>query len=265
MEWQRLFSPISPSPPRSLAPSLPRSLSPFLVAWTLPSALFYTLVHFGSPGYAMTYLGAALLGVAWALEPVWRRVGRRGQAAILIGVAAVNAWVFLGGAPVQGGQAGFGVMTLGELRGHETYWERVGCFIRARYRPGEVAVLVPPSFTDGLRTAEYLLPEYWPATGLAVDPVKLRRTPASLKPGYFRYVTPEDARRDGRPTLCIARVPLQTHHFRTLFGESYTEVSIGGGMQLGEIPPASIPALSSTGERLRRRGGYEEPRGRSLP
>jgi 4-amino-4-deoxy-L-arabinose transferase-like glycosyltransferase len=221
----------------------PPGLAAFLLTWGVPSALFYGLVHFGSPGYAMTYLGAVLLAAAWALETLWTRLGARAATAVFTVVAALDAGVFLGGAPFHQGQTGFGVVTARELRDHEECWQRIPLYLRAHYRSGEVALLVTPSFTDGLRVAQYLLPEYWPATALAVDPEMLRKMPPSLLPGYFRYRRPDQALRDARPTLCLARTESQRQYYRKLFGKAYREVSIGGGVRIGVLAGRARPRL----------------------
>jgi hypothetical protein len=176
-----------------------------------------------------------LLALVWWLQPLWQRLGGKRHAAVLAGIAGINAWVFFGGAPLGGEQTGFGVLTVSELRDHDRYWRSLGGYVRGHYHPGELALLVPPSFTDGLRMAQHVLPEYWPATGLAVDPIRLRNTPPALRPGYFRYVTPDEARRDGRPTLCAARLPEQSRHYRKLFGDAYREIAIGSGMRTGIV------------------------------
>jgi hypothetical protein len=237
----------------------------FLLTWGLPSALFYLLIHFASPGYAMSYLGAVLLAVASALEALWVRTSPRAQIAVLAGVIAFNAWVFLGGAARSGEESGFGVLTAAELRAHESYWRQLVAYVDREHRPGEVAVLVSPSFTDGLRVAQYLLPDHWQATGLAVKDTWLRDTPPGLKPEYFRYVTPTVALRENRPTVCVARVADQARYFRSLFGDAYGEVSLGSGLRAGTLLPRGWSGVTwkpSSGESP---GDYTAPRGRVLP
>ena len=107
---------------------------------------------------------------------------------------------------------------------------------------GTVAVLVTPSFTDGLRVAQYLLPEYWPDTALAADHHLLETSPPSLLPPYFRYATPEQARRELRPTLCLSRVEQQRGYYRKLFGDAYQEIDLGGGVRIGKLVPIPLRA-----------------------
>jgi hypothetical protein len=161
----------------------------FLLAWILPPAAFYTLVHFGQAGYVLTFLPALVILLARALveavaagserlrRPNWRWAL---TAAALVALVLVNTGFFARARPLPrefDHRAGdpwiwrardeihdwIMSRTAAALREHEAVIRTYVETIRAVYDPDDTALLTElgnPRSYPWLRHAMFYLPEY---------------------------------------------------------------------------------------------------------
>ena len=196
-----------------------------------PAFLFYLLVHFNSPGYALTYAGyLAAVGAALCARLA---AGLRARTSVpwsaLLAVAIVlgNGVLFLRGWP---GMAKFGQRSLSaaEIRDHDRYYREVAAYLRHAHPAGNVRLLCSWSATDGLRVAQTLLPYHAPQVAQAVERVPdLPPTFAALS--WLRLITPEQVRGEGRPVYAVFRTWEDPPYHQGLFPEGWEEVPIGPG------------------------------------
>ncbi len=161
----------------------------FLVAWIVPPAAFYTLVHFGQAGYVLTFLPALVIllsrvlveAVAAGSECLRRPNWRWGlTAAALVPLCLVSTAFFVSARPVprefnnrSGGtwmwrakdEAHDWIMsrTAAALREHEAVIRTYVETIRAVYDPSDTALLTEvgnPRSYPWLRHAMFYMPEY---------------------------------------------------------------------------------------------------------
>jgi hypothetical protein len=161
----------------------------FLVAWTVPPAAFYTLVHFGQAGYVLTFLPALVIllsrvlveVVAAGSERLRRPNWRWGlTAAVLVPLSLASTAFFVSARPVPrefnnrtGGtwvwrardEAHDWIMsrTAAALREHEAVIRTYVETIRAVYDPTDTALLTEvgnPRSYPWLRHAMFYMPEY---------------------------------------------------------------------------------------------------------
>jgi len=161
----------------------------FLLAWILPPAVFYTLVHFGQAGYVLTFLpGLVILlsrvlveAVAAGSERLRRPNWRWGlTAAALVPLCLVSTGFFVSARPVPRhfdnrtgdawvwrakDEANDWIMsrTVAALREHEAVIRTYVETIRAVYDPADTALLTEignPRSYPWLRHAMFYLPEY---------------------------------------------------------------------------------------------------------
>jgi len=161
----------------------------FLLAWIVPPAVFYTLVHFGQAGYVLTFLPALVIllsrvlveGVAVGSERLRRPNWRWGlTAAALVPLCLVSTGFFVSARPAPrdfdnrtGGawvwrakdEANDWIMsrTVAALREHEAVIRTYVETIRAVYDPADTALLTEignPRSYPWLRHAMFYLPEY---------------------------------------------------------------------------------------------------------
>ncbi len=156
----------------------------FLVAWVVPPALVYALVHFGQAGYVLTFLPALVILLARVLLATLadhvRLPGRArvwGRAAAVLVIVLVNGSFFVSARPLPrdfetpGWQHRLTAetndwiwsRTAAALREHERIVRGFVDGIRGLYDPAETAVITefgnPRSYT-WLRHAMFYLPEY---------------------------------------------------------------------------------------------------------
>jgi 4-amino-4-deoxy-L-arabinose transferase-like glycosyltransferase len=130
----------------------------FFAAWILPPLAVYTLVHFGQYGYLLTIVPAVYILLARALVgPVPVPVGRRGLAAVVVGVAALVHAVAFARAPAIEVPGLFA-----SAPGTESWTTN----LQARYR-----FRLWPTTVGGLREQEAVIAAY-------VDGVRQRFDPA---------------------------------------------------------------------------------------
>ena len=161
----------------------------FLLAWILPPAAFYTLVHFGQAGYVLTFLPALVILLARALveavaagskrlrRPNWRWAL---TAATLVALVLVSSGFFALARPLPrefDHRAGdpwiwrardeindwIMSRTAAALREHEAVIRTYVETIRAVYDPDDTALLTElgnPRSYPWLRHAMFYLPEY---------------------------------------------------------------------------------------------------------
>lgn len=161
----------------------------FLLAWMLPAGTFYTLVHFGQAGYALTFLPALLILLSrvliWAVaagserlrRPNWRRAL---TAAAVLPLVLINTGFFVSARPLprefdhRAGDSWLGrardefhdwIMsrTAAALREHEAVIRTYVETIRAVYEPSDTALVTElgnPRSYPWLRHAMFYLPEY---------------------------------------------------------------------------------------------------------
>jgi len=161
----------------------------FLVAWIVPPAAFYTLVHFGQAGYVLTFLPALVIllsrvlveVVAVGSERLRRPNWRWGlTAAALVPLCLLSTAFFVSARPVPrefdhrtGGswmwrvkdEAHDWIMsrTAAALREHEAVIRTYVETIRAVYDPSDTALLTEvgnPRSYPWLRHAMFYMPEY---------------------------------------------------------------------------------------------------------
>lgn len=161
----------------------------FLVAWIMPPAAFYTLVHFGQAGYVLTFLPALVIllsrllveAVAAGSERLRRPNWRWGlTAAALVPLCLASTGFFVSARPVPrefnhrtGGawvwrardEAHDWIMsrTAAALREHEAVIRTYVETIRAVYDPSDTALLTEvgnPRSYPWLRHAMFYMPEY---------------------------------------------------------------------------------------------------------
>jgi hypothetical protein len=175
----------------------------FLLAWMVPPAAFYALVHFGQAGYVLTFLPALVILLARALveavaagsERLRRPNWRWGLTAVaVIAFVLINTGFFARARPVprefakRAGDAWLWrardeihdwIMsrTAAALEEHEAVIRTYVDTIRAAYDPEDTALLTElgnPRSYPWLRHAMYYMPEY------AIYQVQLGE-----RPGYY--------------------------------------------------------------------------------
>jgi Protein of unknown function (DUF2723) len=161
----------------------------FLVAWILPPAAFYTLVHFGQAGYVLTFLPALVLLLTHALvdtvaagsarlrRPNWRWAL---TAAAVVPMLLVNTGFFVSARPAprefenRSGEAWrwrardefhdwIMSRTVAALREHEAVIRTYVETIRAVYEPSDTVLVTEMGNRRSypwLRHAMFYLPEY---------------------------------------------------------------------------------------------------------
>ncbi|MCI0545980.1 MAG: DUF2723 domain-containing protein [Candidatus Rokubacteria bacterium] len=176
----------------------------FLLAWLVPPAAFYTLVHFGQAGYVLSFLPALVILLTRALLEVLTAGSERGRrhpiwrgaiaAGVLVPLILVNTGFFVSARPVprdfeqrQGtwverarDEIHDWIMsrTAAALREHEAVIRTYVETIRLAYDPADTALLTElgnPRSYPWLRHAMYYLPEF------SIYQVRLRPGP----PGFL--------------------------------------------------------------------------------
>lgn len=212
----------------------PTSLLAALVFF--PAFLFYLLVHFNTPGYALTYAPlVVVLGAAAAARlcsgkgaaAAWRAAGL----AVVIGAGnlALSLWGWPGT-----NHMGLRAMSWAEIRDHDRYYQELNEYLTAHYRPGSVRLLASWNFTDGLRVVEHDLPTYEPDVAQAVGEVP-HLPPSFHKLRWLRLLTPDLLLQEGRPILAVTRTPVDLPYYQRLFGDEIELTPIGPGHVLGVI------------------------------
>jgi hypothetical protein len=161
----------------------------FLLAWVVPPAIFYTLVHFGQAGYVLTFLPALVILLSrvlvWAVavgaerlrRPNWRWALTTGVMLLLV---LINTGFFVSARPLPrefNKRDGDGWMwrardefhdwimsrTAAALREHEAVIRTYVETIRAVYDPSDTALVTElgnPRSYPWLRHAMFYMPEY---------------------------------------------------------------------------------------------------------
>ncbi len=161
----------------------------FLVAWTLPPAIFYALVHFGQAGYVLTFLPALMTLLSrvlvWAVAAGSQRLRRPDwrwalTAAAVLPLLLINTGFFVSARPLprefknRSGDAWVWraqdefhdwIMsrTAAALREHEAVIRTYVETIRAVYDPSDTALVTElgnPRSYPWLRHAMFYMPEY---------------------------------------------------------------------------------------------------------
>jgi len=139
----------------------------FLALWIVPSILFYTLFHMGSPGLIYVYLPALFLIAAWGVMQLTRAVPQW-RVFVVIALCAANAFLFLGTPPDLYTGRALRALNYSSLVAHDRSLGARVETIRAQFDPRTTLVLA----TDW-RFAEYYLPEYRAMLFLPQDRVPL--------------------------------------------------------------------------------------------
>lgn len=127
----------------------------FLLAWVLPSLLFYTLIHMGQQGLVFVFLPVLLLVSAQALV---RLVEGRGRAALIVGAVlsvVLNGTLFVALPEYLLGEERFKVLNWDTLCNNDAYYQDRFDAIREHF-PRESTVIVASRW----RHVEWYLPEY---------------------------------------------------------------------------------------------------------
>ncbi|MGH7373797.1 MAG: ArnT family glycosyltransferase [Candidatus Rokuibacteriota bacterium] len=161
----------------------------FLLAWVVPPAIFYTLVHFGQAGYVLTFLPALVILLSrvlvWAMaagserlrRPNWRWALTAGAVLLLV---LINTGFFVSARPLPrefNNREGDRWMwrardefhdwimsrTAAALREHEAVIRTYVGTIRAVYDPSDTALVTElgnPRSYPWLRHTMFYMPEY---------------------------------------------------------------------------------------------------------
>jgi hypothetical protein len=161
----------------------------FLLAWMVPPAIFYTLVHFGQAGYVLTFLPALVILLSrvlvWAMaagserlrRPKWRWALTAGAVLLLV---LINTGFFVSARPLPrefNNREGDRWMwrardefhdwimsrTAAALREHEAVIRTYVGTIRAVYDPSDTALVTElgnPRSYPWLRHTMFYMPEY---------------------------------------------------------------------------------------------------------
>jgi hypothetical protein len=161
----------------------------FLLGWTLPPAVFYTLVHFGQAGYVLTFLPALVILLSrvlvWAVAAGSERLRRPNwrwalTAAAVLPLVLINTGFFVSARPLprefdhRAGERWLSrardefhdwIMsrTAAALREHEAVIRTYVQTIRAVYEPSDTALVTElgnPRSYPWLRHAMFYMPEY---------------------------------------------------------------------------------------------------------
>lgn len=241
----------APEPAVELPEGEDQASTVFLLLWGLPSALFYLAVHFVSPGYAMTYAGALLIAAGASVVRVCDRVRIRWvRTGVVVSLALANLSLFACGDRLMGSGLGHGVLYLAEIRSHDDYWRRFPEVAFDIAPPGHLMILTSPTFTEGLRVAQFYLSEYHddirqPAILDAQTPL-----PYPVRTGALPLISPAAVLADPRPKLCVMRTDFDVAYFQHLFGPA-VRVTRERGITVGRITGGghvADPAHPSSGE-----------------
>ncbi|MGH7314007.1 MAG: ArnT family glycosyltransferase, partial [Candidatus Rokuibacteriota bacterium] len=158
----------------------------FLIGWTVTPVAVYTLVHFGQPGYVLTFLPALVILLAHVLITALAgaqgaRPRRRALAAVaaVVLIVLVNGAFFVSARPAprdfERSTLGWAQMaehelsdwifshTAAALREHEAVVQTYVRSLRGLYRPDDTLIITElgnPRSYPWLRHAMYYLPEY---------------------------------------------------------------------------------------------------------
>jgi hypothetical protein len=216
--------------------------------WILPPALFYLLVHFNMTGYALLYAPALVVLAAMALarltgpeagaEGGGEAPARRGRLGLAAGVVLGNALIFWFGLPWATPRMGQRAISRAEIADHDAYWTHLREWLARRSPPGEARVLVPATSTEGLRTAEALLPEragdVYQVVGILPPPLP----PSIARLPFLHFCSAAQVEADSRPAFAVWRTTEDiAYHRNTWRGRirSIPTAPIGGGYEVGVI------------------------------
>jgi len=202
-----------------------------------PAFLFYLLGHFNSPGYALVYSG---LVAALAAASGGRLLtdGRR-LAAVVAAILAGNGLLFLYGAPWDGGRLGQRALSAVEIADHARYFRELREALPRLGPPGKVRILASWTSTEGLRVVQAAVPEYAGDAALAVAARPELPEPLG-RLGFYRLMTPEEIRAEGRVVVCVVRTWEDPPHHRRLFGEALEFAPIGPGHAVMVLPALTV-------------------------
>lgn len=227
-----------------------REMLGFAALFTAPAFAFYLLLHFNSPGYALTYCGllAALgaVGCAALLERPGKSAAKTWRYAVLAAcLAAGNTALFWFGWPGPGSTA-HRALSGAELRDHDRYYRELRAFLNREYGKAPVRIICSWNFTEGLRVVQAALPDRPDAV---VQPMKAGDyVPALLRHlTWFRLVTPAQVRREGRPVIAVVRTREDPPYHQYYFGKHWDKVSIGPGHIVYRLRTEREPAAGVAG------------------
>jgi hypothetical protein len=223
----------------------------FLLFWGLPSALFYLSVHFVSPGYAMTYAGALLIAGGASVARVCDRIRVRWvRTGVVASLALANLALFAYGDRLMGSGLGHGVLYLAEIRSHDRYWRRFPEVAFDIAPPGHLMILTSPTFTEGLRVAQFYLSEYHNDIRQPAVPDTQTPLPYLVRTGALPLISPAAVLADPRPKLCVMRTGVDAAFFTQLFGPA-VRITRDRGITVGRITGQehrAAPAHPHSGE-----------------
>src|SRR5262249_45649349 len=127
-----------------------------------------------------------------------------------------------------------------EIRSHDDYWRRfpeVACGLAP---PGHLLILTSPTFTEGLRVAQFYLSEYHADIRQPVQVDTRSPLPYPVRHGGLPISSPAAVLADPRPKLCVTRTPFDVAFFQHLFGPSLRIVR-EQGITVGRIAGAAHP------------------------
>ena len=189
----------------------------FLTAWSLPSVLFYVLIHVGEYGYVFSFLPAALLAAVWGVSRLARsaaasRGERFGRAAFAVPVAlmtALNMGLFLLAPPA---------MSADRLAARETILGSKIETIKENFNPS--TTLIVSIFDE--QQVEYYLPGF---RHFGMDPMEEPRASLELGPSISAVVIFDDFLRPGSGNLSTA-LPLAADQKLTIIRRRPGERSV---------------------------------------
>ena len=189
----------------------------FLAAWSLPSVIFYILIHVGEYGYVFSFLPAALLAAVWGVSRLARsaaasRGERFGRAAFAVPVAlmtALNMGLFLLAPPA---------MSADRLAARETILGSKIETIKENFNPS--TTLIVSIFDE--QQVDYYLPGF---KHFGMDPMEGPRASLELGPRISTVVIFDDFLRPGSGNLS-ASLPLAADQKLTIIRRRPGEHSV---------------------------------------
>jgi len=127
----------------------------FVVAWLLPALFFYTIIHMGQQGLVFVFLPALLLISSVGIVRLLETPGRKALSLGVMGMALLNALVFVASPEYPFGSGSLKVLSWDTLRNNDTYFSDRFDVIRDRFLPDSTAIVA-----DRWRHVEWYLPEY---------------------------------------------------------------------------------------------------------
>lgn len=151
----------------------------FFVLWAVPSILFYTFVHMGSPGLIYVFLVALILVAAVGIEQLTRSAGLLRYAVVGV-LCAANLFIFFLTPPDLYTGRDLRALNYSSLVAHDISLRARVDAIETNWKPDTTLI-----FADDWRFAEYYLPQYR-VLSLSSNPLQQDTLAQNLQEVYTR-------------------------------------------------------------------------------